>query len=127
MQSTGCSPGFSRVVAMEGTISEGRQQARTNHVTIWQIFSVPNRLFPLLLECNYLQKFSDGFGRRVCCRLCLERDSGGNGHGELVRVWEGEELVRLYKLFYAMFLNHELELIKSLRGLCVTVLFSYYW
>lgn len=42
-------------------------------------------------------------------------------------MWEGEELVRLYKLFYAMFLNHELELIKSLRGLCVTVLFSYYW
>lgn len=89
MQSTWCSRGISGFVAMEGTIFGGGQQARTSCITIQQISSVPNGLFPLLLGSAHLCRFSDGFGRGACCPLCLKRDGGGKGH------WESGESVRV--------------------------------
>lgn len=103
MQSTCCSPGTSGFVAMEGTIFGGRQWARTTYVTIQQICSVPNGLFPLLPggQCLPTQILSWVWKRSLPPSVSEEGQWGERSPGspwELV--WEKEELVRLYNLFH---------------------------
>ena len=93
MQSTWCSPGISGFVALEGTVFGGGEQARTSCITIQQISSVPNGLFPLLLG-------SSRNAPQVCwlrlCSPCVSvpprLKTGGNTRVPLTgaRGWERE-------------------------------------
>lgn len=81
MKLTWFSHGISGLVAIKETIFGGGQWDKSSYHYLQQISFMSNGLFPLLPIGNaYQYIFSDGFGRGVCCLLCLKKEQCGEGN-----------------------------------------------